>query len=361
MINRERLERVVKNMEKEHIPCLLVTSPASVAYLTGQWIAPGERMLALMVKENGEARLFGNRLFALSGDDSLPLTEYDDTDDCIACLAEALPGGVVGIDKFWPSQFTLRLMAARPDIRPVVGSRPVDEARLIKDAAFIDLMRASSRANDECLRRLIPTLRAGDTEKQVCRRYTDFAEELGALGPSFDPLVCFGANCAEPHHGSDNTPLQANQTVILDLGLNLEGAMSDMTRTVVLGKATDEMKRVYDLVKKANEAGRRAVRPGVPMCEIDRAARRVIEEGGYGPYFIHRTGHGIGLEVHEIPDVSATNQTVAQPGMIFSIEPGIYLPGRFGVRIEDLMLVTEDGGECLNALSRDLLSAVPAG
>lgn len=355
MINRERLERVVKNMEKEHIPCLLVTSPASVAYLTGQWIAPGERMLALMVKANGEARLFGNRLFALSGDDSLPLTEYDDTDDCIACLAEALPGGVVGIDKFWPSQFTLRLMAARPDIRPVVGSRPVDEARLIKDAAFIDLMRASSRANDECLRRLIPTLRAGDTEKQVCRRYADFAEELGALGPSFDPLVCFGANCAEPHHGSDNTPLQENQTVILDLGLNLDGAMSDMTRTVVLGKATDEMKRVYDLVKKANEAGRRAVRPGVPMCEIDRAARRVIEEGGYGPYFIHRTGHGIGLEVHEIPDVSATNQTVAQPGMIFSIEPGIYLPGRFGVRIEDLMLVTEDGGECLNALPRDLI------
>ena len=216
-------------------------------------------------------------------------------------------------------------------------------------------MRASSRANDECLRRLIPTLCAGDTEKQVCRRYADFAEELGALGPSFDPLVCFGANCAEPHHGSDNTPLQENQTVILDLGLNLDGAMSDMTRTVVLGKATDEMKRVYDLVKKANEAGRRAVRPGVPMCEIDRAARRVIEEGGYGPYFIHRTGHGIGLEVHEIPDVSATNQTVAQPGMIFSIEPGIYLPGRFGVRIEDLMLVTEDGGECLNALPRDLI------
>ena len=143
--------------------------------------------------------------------------------------------------------------------------------------------------------------------------------------------------------------------MILDLGLNLDGAMSDMTRTVVLGKATDEMKRVYDLVKKANEAGRRAVRPGVPMCEIDRAARRVIEEGGYGPYFIHRTGHGIGLEVHEIPDVSATNQTVAQPGMIFSIEPGIYLPGRFGVRIEDLMLVTEDGGECLNALPRDLI------
>lgn len=355
MINKERLARVLRGMEAERIPCLLVTSPASIAYLTGQWIQPGERMLALMLRENGEARLFANRLFALSGDKALPLTEYDDTDDCIACLAEALPDGTVGIDKLWPSQFTLRLMAARPDIRPVVGSRPVDDARLIKDAPFIERMRRSSQANDECLRRLIPTLCAGDTEKAVCRRYTDLAEALGASGCSFDPLVCFGANCAEPHHASDGTRLQENQTVILDLGLNLEGAMSDMTRTVVLGRATDEMKRVYDLVKKANEAGRKAVRPGVPLSEIDRAARRVIEEGGYGPCFIHRTGHGIGLEVHEIPDVSAASTMVAQPGMIFSIEPGIYLPGRFGVRIEDLMLVTEEGGECLNALPRELI------
>ena len=355
MIHKERLHSVIGHMEREQIPCLLVTSPASVAYLTGRWVQPGERMLALMVKQTGEVRLFANRLFALSGDETLPLTEYDDTDDCIDCLAEALPGGVVGIDKFWPSQFTLRLMAARPDIRPVVGSRPVDEARLIKDAAFIGQMRRSSLANDECLRRLIPTLRAGDSEKDVCRRYADLAGELSASGPSFDPLVCFGANCAEPHHISDGTRLQEGQTVILDLGLDLDSALSDMTRTVVLGRATDEMKRVYDLVLRANEAGRQAARPGVPMCEIDRAARRVIEEGGYGPYFIHRTGHGIGLEVHEIPDVSATNRTPAQPGMIFSIEPGIYLPGRFGVRIEDLMLVTEAGGECLNRLPRELI------
>jgi Xaa-Pro dipeptidase len=131
--------------------------------------------------------------------------------------------------------------------------------------------------------------------------------------------------------------------------------MSDMTRTVVVGKATDEMKRVYDLVRRANEAGRRAARPGAEMREIDFAARKVIEDAGYGKYFIHRLGHGIGLEVHEPMDASATNARLARAGMTFSVEPGIYLPGKFGVRIEDLVCVTEDGCETLNELGRELI------
>ena len=129
---------------------------------------------------------------------------------------------------------------------------------------------------------------------------------------------------------------------------------SDMTRTVFFGSADDEQKKVYDIVRRANEAGRAVVRPGVPMCEFDRAARKVIEDAGYGKYFIHRTGHGIGLEVHEHPDNSATSQIIAKPGMCFSVEPGIYLPGKFGVRIEDLVVVTEDGVETLNAMDHDL-------
>lgn len=138
------------------------------------------------------------------------------------------------------------------------------------------------------------------------------------------------------------------------MGLNLNHAMSDMTRTVFFSQASDEQKRVYDLVCTANQAARKAVRPGVPLSEVDRAARSVIEQAGYGAQFIHRTGHGIGLSVHEPPDVSAVNPLVCQPGMVFSIEPGVYLPGRFGVRVEDLVAVTEDGCETLNALDRTL-------
>ena len=126
--------------------------------------------------------------------------------------------------------------------------------------------------------------------------------------------------------------------------------MSDMTRTMFFGAPTDEMKRVYELVRRANLAGKAAVKPGARLCDVDHAARQVIEEAGYGEYFIHRTGHGIGLEVHEPPDVSAVCERVLEPGMIFSIEPGIYLSGKFGVRIEDLVTVTQDGCEVLNQL-----------
>ncbi len=143
--------------------------------------------------------------------------------------------------------------------------------------------------------------------------------------------------------------------MILDVGLNLDHALSDMTRTVFFGSATDEQKAVYEIVREANAAGKAKVAPGVPLSEIDRAARSVIERAGYGEHFLHRTGHGLGLEVHEPPDVSAASPYVAQPGMVFSVEPGVYLPGKFGVRVEDLVLVTGDGCECLNELDRDFL------
>lgn len=354
-MNASRLQRVIKNMDAMGLSCILVSAPHSVYYLTGRFISPGERMLALMIKNSGETRLFANRLFAQSPASDLPLTEFDDTDDPIKVLCEYLPSGKVGVDKLWPSHFTIRMMQARPDIVPVVGSAPVDDARLLKDEDELILMREASRLNDEALRRLIPTIKLGESETELCDRYVRIAKELGAEGPSFDPLICFGPGCAEPHHDSDDTVLEMNQTVILDLGLVKNRMMSDMTRTVVMGKADDEMKKVYELVKAANAAGRAAARPGIPMSEIDRAARKVIEDAGYGKYFIHRTGHGIGLEVHEPTDVSSANHAVAQTGMVFSIEPGIYLPGRFGVRIEDLVALTDDGAETLNALERELI------
>ena len=354
-MNRERLSRVTANMKREGLSCILVSDPNSVYYLTGRMIWPGERMLALEVRDSGEARLFCNRLFAQQAEEGLPLVEFDDTDDYVGLLAGMLPAGKVGIDKNWPSRFTIGLMEKRADIRPVLGSLPVDDARMLKGMDEREAMRISSRLNDETMRRVIETLREGDTEREVGQRHVEIGKSLGANGYSFQPLICFGKNGAEPHHGTDDTVLREGDTVILDVGLNVGGAMSDMTRTVVLGKATDEQKEVYELVRAANEAGKKAVAPGVPLREIDAAARNVIAKAGYGDKFIHRTGHGIGMEVHEPPDVSSASPYVAQPGMIFSIEPGIYLPGKFGVRIEDLVLVTEDGCEVLNQLPRDLI------
>ena len=353
-MHEERLNRVVENMRAEGLKQILATSPASVQYLTGKRIEPGERMLALLVKADGTAALYANRLFALNGNVDVPLVEFDDTEDCVALLASALDAGEIGVDKAWPSGFTIRLMDARSDLRPVLGSRPVDDARMCKAADELERMREASRLNDLATEQVIGALREGMTELEAGATYCSAAKALGAPGVSFEPLICFGANCAEPHHASDETALKKGDSVIIDVGLLWDGYCSDMTRTVFFGGATREQSEVYDVVRRANEAGRAAVRPGVPMKEFDRAARRVIEDAGYGAYFIHRAGHGIGLEVHEHPDNSATSEVIAKPGMVFSVEPGIYLPGRFGVRVEDLVAVTEDGCETLNALTREM-------
>ena len=354
-MNMNRINRVIANMKAEGLSQILVSTPASVFYLTGAKVGPGERMLALLVREDGTVILHGNRLFALQGNVSVPLVEHDDTDDCIAVLARDVLPGKLGIDKFWQSQFTIRLMEARPDVRPVLGSGPVDKARMEKGQDEIDAMRAASRLNDKVLERVIPQLREGMTESEVGALYTSIAKEMGAQGCSFPPLICFGANCAEPHHGTNDTVLKKGDAVILDVGVKLGDYCADMTRTVFFGEPTDEMRKVYEIVRAANEAGRAAVRPGEPMKNFDRAARKVIEDAGYGPYFTHRTGHGIGLEVHEYPDNSATSEIIAQPGMTFSVEPGVYLPGKFGVRVEDLVAVTETGCETLNALGHELI------
>lgn len=355
-MNVDRIGRVIANMEKQGLKQLLVSSLESIYYLSGLWVPQGERMLVLKVDSDGALTLFVNRMFALSGQQGAArLVEFDDVDDSVKILADMLNPGALGIEKTWPSHFLIRLMAARPDVIPALGSACVDDARMLKDAREIEALRHSSRINDEAVRALRTSLRIGDTESSVARRYTEAAIERGAQGNSFAPLVCFGEGCAEPHHATGAAALRPGDAVILDVGCDWNHAMSDITRTVFFGSATDEQKKVYDVVLRANMAAKAAVRPGVRLSDIDRAARKLIEDAGYGPRFLHRTGHGIGIEVHEPPDVSANSLAVAAPGMVFSIEPGIYLPGMFGVRIEDLVLVTEDGCEVFNQLDRDLM------
>ncbi len=353
-MNQGRLARIIENMQKLGLEQLLVTSTPAVYYLTGKWIVPGKRMLALYLNVHGDCVLYANRLFAVEAEPGMELVEFDDTQDPVEMLASRVKAGRLGIDNSWPTQFTLRLMAAVPGVEPVLGSAPVEEARMCKDAQEIELMRENSRLNDEALRRTMTALREGMTEIELQEIYLKNAREVGGEGPSFAPITCFGPHCAEPHHINDETRLKAGDSVILDVGLVRKHYCSDMTRTVFFGYASDEQKKVFEICRRANEAGRAAVRPGLPMSAFDRAARQVIEEAGYGEYFIHRTGHGIGMEVHEFPDNSATSQIIARPGMCFSVEPGIYLPGRFGVRIEDLVVVTEDGAETLNRLDHDL-------
>ena len=212
-------------------------------------------------------------------------------------------------------------------------------------------MRQASLNNDKVMARVRELIQVGKSEKQLEQEINAAFRELADSDPSFDTIVAFAENCADPHAVPSDKVLEEGMSVIVDMGCQFEGYCSDMTRTYFVGQNT--MEEVYETVRRANLAGIAAVKPGVRFCDIDRACRQVIEEAGYGSYFIHRTGHGIGLSVHEPFDVSAVDEIVVEEGMCFSIEPGIYLPGVGGVRIEDLVLVTSDGCEVLNHDPKD--------
>ena len=353
-MNQSRLKRVCANMEAQGLSQILVTSTASVYYLTGVWVEPMERLLALYLDLEGRCILYGNALFGLEEQEGLELAIHSDSDDPCARLAEELRPGVLGVDKSWPSRFLISLLDSRRDVRPVLGSAPVDQARMYKDPEEIALMQAASRINDQVMEAAVSALREGVREDEMAALVETLYREQGADRSGEGQLVCFGPNGADPHHGPGRTPLKSGDSVVLDIFTPIRRYWCDMTRTVFFQEADPEQRRVYEVVKEANLAAEAAIRPGVPLREVDRAARQVIEEAGYGPRFTHRLGHGCGLDCHEPPDNSASSEGICQPGMVFSVEPGIYLPGRLGVRIEDLVLVTEDGCQVLNAAPKDL-------
>lgn len=352
-MKQSRVERVLANMEKAGLPQILIAEPASIYYLLGHSVDPGERLYALLLSPKG-AHLFYNALYPTPSLEGVTAHPYLDAEDPLEALAQTVAAGRLGVDKAWPARFVLGLMEKRPDIKPALGSAPVDDARRIKDAEELAAMREASRLNDRVMEAALRLPQAGMEERALARAIEELYAQNQADAGAYAG-VGFGKNCAEPHHGPDGSRLAAGEAVLLDIFAPVGRYWCDMTRTVFFRHASDEQKRVYEVVRAANAAGIGAVRPGVPLCEIDRAARRVIEEAGFGPYFTHRLGHGIGLACHEPPDCSASCGQAAEPGMCFSIEPGIYLPGRFGVRVEDLVAVTPDGVEVLNQFPKELL------
>lgn len=354
IVNQSRLNRVVENMKKEHLKQILVTSTASFFYLTGQWIEPIERLLVLYIQDSGKTAVFGNELLGLKSHEGVELYTHGDSDNPISDLAKVLLPGEVGVDKFWPAKFLIGLMKERPDIHPVEGSGPVDHARMLKDSEEIKAMEHASKINDFVMQQAMGLLKEGIRENEVANQIEKLYAAKGGDRSPEGQVVSFGVNASDPHHWSADTTLSVGNGIVLDIFNPIKRYWCDMTRTVFYRKVNEEQKEVYDVCRRANLAAEAMIRPGVPMCDIDRTARQMIEDAGYGAYFTHRLGHGCGLECHEIPDNGAANKMLAQPGMVFSVEPGIYLPDKLGVRIEDLVLVTHDGCKVLNQVPKDL-------
>lgn len=348
-MNTKRLDKIMGNLSREGLTQMIVCDPATIYYLTGNHIHSGERMLVLYLRADGKHKLFINKLFNLSDDAGVEPVWFSDCDDSVALLvAHTDHTSPIGVDKDWRAQFLLHFMEMGGATACINASPCADLARSCKDTHEQALMREASRINDECMGEFITLIHDGVSEQEVAKQIPAIYRAHGADGVSFDPIVGFGANAADAHHEPDSTTLKVGDCVMFDVGCIKDGYCSDMTRTFFYGKASAAHMAIHELVRKANETAEAIIRPGVPMCDIDKAARDVITLAGYGDNFVHRLGHSIGFECHEAGDVSAVNPTPAQVGMVFSVEPGVYCKDDVGVRIEDLVLVTESGCEILN-------------
>ena len=228
--------------------------------------------------------------------------------------------------------------------------------RLIKDEEEINYLKKVGEITDAALNEVVKYIKPGMTEKQVLDFLFEAYARLGADAPQADAwgIIAKSENAAIPHYSKMDCELKVGDNMIMDVGCNYKGYHSDVTRTIFIGEPDSERRKVYEIVKKAQQAGIDAVRPGIRACDVDKAVRDVIEEAGYGPQFFHRTGHGIGLAIHEAPYISSAHQTILKEGMAFSVEPGIYLHGKFGVRIEDIVVVTSTGCETVTKFPKEL-------
>jgi Xaa-Pro dipeptidase len=241
---------------------------------------------------------------------------------------------------------TLKVRGVEPDLTLIRSRKTPDE---------IAFMRQAIALSERSLEQLLAWVQPGMTERQIAKKLGELLSTEGSQGVAFNPLVQTGPNSALPHGFITDRALQADEFLLIDFGGAIEGYPADITRTFCLGEPSIEMQKMYNTVLEANQAATAAAGPGVPMGVVDKAARDVIELAGYGPYFIHRTGHGLGLDTHEsIPQIAAGVETPLEPGMAFTIEPGIYVPNLGGVRVEDNVVVTESGVDVLTSFPRQL-------
>jgi Xaa-Pro aminopeptidase len=355
-----RMARATEQAEAAGLTGVLVTPGPDLLYFTGyEPIAITERITLLVLQASRDPAMIVPVLErpdaeAAPGAGALSVSDWTDGSDPYAETAKLLdPGGTYAMsDSAW-AMHVLGLQEALPESKYVSMTSSLPMLRAVKDADELERLAAAGAAADASFEQITQVRFAGRRESEIAADLAGFLRDHGHSEVDFT-VVGSGPNGANPHHEFGERVIEEGDMVVLDFGGIKDGYGSDTTRTVHVGEPTAEEREVYEVVRRAQQAGFEAVRPGVECQEIDRAARRVIADAGYGEQFIHRPGHGIGLTTHEPPYMIEGDENPLEPGMCFSIEPGIYLPGRFGVRIEDIVTVTEQGGRRLNNTTREL-------
>jgi len=363
----ERLAEVQRRMRASGAGALIVGPGDNLRYLTG-WSEDGhERFLALVLPASGEPALVVPVMNAAQsrGNPAGISHVIGWADDegwqpaVMTLLARYMSAGAaLAVNEELQSVHLLGLQQAFPGSPCRTSCQLIGPLRAVKSAEEVALLRRSAAAADAVYRDTLPALGRGVSETEVQERIAALFRAHGA--EEHFALVCFGANAALPHHRSGSARLAEGDIVVLDIGCRLAGYWSDITRTVAFVRPPEGAEQDYRLVREAHMAARQAARPGIPCERVDAAARGVIERAGCGPLFLHRTGHGIGISCHEEPYIVRGNDERLAPGMAFSDEPGVYREGQYGVRIESILVVTDDGAEDLNAPAPDELERVGA-
>ncbi|WP_251942799.1 Xaa-Pro peptidase family protein [Staphylococcus sp. Marseille-Q5304] len=340
-----KLKQIQSILKEEQAQAAWITTPLNIFYLTGYHSEPHERLFALLIKDDGEQILicpkmemgevqnspFEGKVIGYL-DSENPLSKLDSTFDKMLIEAYHL---TVARQRELKETFEVNSFA---DI-----DQTLRELRNIKSDEEIDKIIKACALADKCIEFGVSYLKEGVTERQVVNYIENEIKAYGVNEMSFDTMVLFGDHAASPHGIPGDRKLQQDEFVLFDLGVVYEHYCSDITRTIPFGNPSDEAKNIYNIVLEAEEKAIAAIKPGVKISDIDKLARDIIAEAGYGEYFTHRLGHGLGLEEHEYQDVSGNNDNSFEAGMVITIEPGIYAPNIAGVRIEDDILVTDDG------------------
>lgn len=360
-----RLQRLQAQLDSRGLDCAVAIAGPNLYYLTGLAFHLSERPTAGFFPARGEPVIVAGNLeeSRIAGGAPYPLRHftYADADGPEAAFGQAaaalgLPGKRLGVEARRMRVMELRLLeAAASGCRIDAADGLFARLRMTKDADEINAMRRAVAIAERALEAALPQIRVGATEREIAAQLVIALLRAGSDADlPFAPIVASGPNSALPHATITDRRLQPGDLLILDWGAASGGYFSDLTRTFAVGELSRELKQIHALALSANEAARRAAAPGALCADVDAAARRTIADGGYGEYFVHRVGHGLGLEGHEEPSVHGASQIALEPGVTFTVEPGIYLPGRGGVRIEDDVVVTADGCESLSSYPREL-------
>ena len=360
-----RLNNLTASMRTSKLDAVILNPGPTLMYLTGVhfhlmerpvvlFVAPGQDpVLVLPELELPKMELFPYKVQAVAYGENP--SEWENAFRK-AAQALGLDGKRIGVE---PRQLRLlefsHVKAGAPESEFPDASNVLSMLRLKKDKAEVDSMRRAVKIAQDALEATIPLIKIGMTERELS---SELVMQLLKNGSDsefpFAPIVSAGPNSANPHASPTERKLQAGDLLVVDWGAAYEGYISDLTRTFSVGEVEDEYQRIHKIVQESNAAGRAAGKPGVPCADVDKAAREVIEKSGYGKYFTHRTGHGIGMEGHEDPYMRGDNMQLLEPGMAYTVEPGIYLTGRNGVRIEDNIVITETGADCLSDMPREI-------